>query len=328
MRGIRKETKKMVVYQTKSGAIEFRSDLKNETIWATQAQIAQVFGVNPQAITRHLKNIYQEEELDKKATCSKLEQVQVEGKRQVRREVEVYNLDAVISVGYRISSKTGTKFRQWATKTLRSYIVDGYAINRTRIAKNYDSFLSAVEEVKALLPGEVNIDNDSILELIKTFSQTWLSLDAYDKDVLVKNGSTKKAVKLTAEKLVKALEIFKIELIKSGDVANLFGKERESGAVIGIFGNVMQSFGGQAVYPSIEEKAAHLLYFMVKNHPFVDGNKRSGAYAFIWFLQKAGLLNRSKITPPALTALTLLVAESDPKNKNRMTRLILQMLRK
>jgi len=328
MKKINKKQEELVVYQTKTGAIEFRRDLKNETIWATQAQMAQVFGVNSPAITKHLKNIYQEEELSKKATCSKLEQVQSEGGRQVKRKVEVYNLDAIISVGYRISSKMGTKFRQWATKTLRSYIVDGYAINRSRIAKNYNSFLTAVAEVKALLPVDYNIDNESVLELIKFFSETWLSLDAYDKDISVQGGLTKKYVVLTAEKLVEALESFKIELIKKNEAADLFGVEREKGNIAGIVGNVMQSFGGRPVYPSVEEKAAHLLYFMVKNHPFVDGNKRSGACAFVWFLQKAGILNRAKITPPALTALTLLVAESDPKNKERMIRLILQLLKK
>jgi prophage maintenance system killer protein len=328
MKNINKNEGQIAIYQTKTGAIEFRRDFKNETIWATQAQMAEVFGVNPQAVTKHLKNVYQEGELLKKATCSKLEQVQTEGGRSVKRNLEVYNLDAIISVGYRISSKMGTKFRQWATKTLRSYIVNGYTINRSRIALNYDSFLKAVEDVKALLPAGAEIDNKDVLELITLFSETWLSLDAYDKDEMVKSGSTKKAASLTAEKLRQALADFKSELAAKGEAGDLFGAERQKDSIAGIVGNVMQSFGGRPVYPSVEEKAAHLLYFMVKNHPFVDGNKRSGAYAFIWFLQKAGILNRAKLTPPALTAMTLLVAESNPKNIDRMIRLILQLLKK
>jgi len=325
MKNIKKETKKMIVYQTKSGAIEFRSDLKNETIWATQAQIAEIFNCERSGVTKHIRNIFKDKELNINSVCAKIAHTAADGKVY---DVQVYNLDVVLAIGYRTNSSKAIIFRQWATKTLRSYIVDGYAINRTRVAKNYDLFLSAVEEVKALLPGEYNVDNKSILELIKSFSQTWLSLDAYDKDLDIKGGLTKKAVKVGAEELVKALQKFKSELLKTGEATDLFGTERESGTVIGIFGNVMQSFGGQAVYPSVEEKAAHLLYFMVKNHPFSDGNKRSGAYAFVWFLRKAGILNRSKITSPALTALTLLVAESNPKNKDRMIRLILQMLRK
>jgi len=132
-----KKDNQIAVYQTKTGAIEFRRDLKNETIWATQAQMAEVFGVNSQAVTKHLKNIYQEGELSEKSTCSKMEQVQKEGNRLIKRSLDIYNLDAIISVGYRISSKMGTKFRQWATKTLHSYIVSGYAINRSRVGRNY-----------------------------------------------------------------------------------------------------------------------------------------------------------------------------------------------
>ena len=219
-------------------------------------------------------------------------------------------------------------FRQWSTKTLRSYIIDGYAINRSRIRKNYDAFLQAVDEVKALLPAGTIIDNESVLELITLFSDTWLSLEAYDTDRLIKKGVTKKDVTLTATALTKALAELKAELMRKGEATNLFGSDRHKDAVAGIVGDVMQSFGGKPVYSTIEERAAHLLYFIVKNHPFTDGNKRSGAYAFIWYLQKAGILNASRITPPALTALTLLVAETESKQKERTINLILQMLKR
>lgn len=324
-----KEIKKdIIIYQSKTGAIELRGDFEKETIWATQAEIARIFGVNTQAITKHVKNLYGEKELSRKATCSKMEQVRKEGNRIVKRSLEIYNLDVLIAVGYRINSVVGTKFRQWATKVLRQHITEGYTVNPNRIKLHYAEFMEAVENMKKLLPQGANIDGQSVLELVTAFADTWLSLDAYDKDKLIGKGSTKKEVEITAQSMQKALEGFKSELSKKGEVSDLFGIEKEKEAISGIVGNVMQSFGGAPVYPTVEEKAAHLLYFMVKNHPFIDGNKRSGAYAFIWFLKKAGILNMAKMTPAALTALTLFVAESDPKNKDRMIRLVLQLLKK
>ncbi len=322
---IRNET---VIYQAKSGAIELKGDLSRETIWATQAQMAFMFGVNPQAVTKHLQNIYKEEELSRKATCSRMEQVQIEGGRKVERLVDVYNLDAIVSVGYRIGSKTGTKFRQWATKTLRGYITDGYAINKTRIVKNYEQFIKAVENVKKFLPADAPVDTGGILELVSMFADTWLSIGAYDKNELKISGATKKSVKLTFAMLFDAISILKKSLIEKDEATDLFATERDRGAVSGIVGNVMQSFRGGDAYPTIEEKATHLLYFMVKNHPFIDGNKRSGAFAFIWFLKKAGRLNTSRLTPEALTALTLLVAESNPKDKDQIIGLVLMLLKK
>jgi hypothetical protein len=161
-----------VIYRAKSGALELRKDAQKQTIWATQAEMGRIFNVNSQAITKHLKNIYAEGELKKQATCSNMEQVQNEGGRTIRRIVEVYDLDAIIAVGYRINSVVGTKFRQWATKTLRQYIVEGYAINKQRIAKNYEQFLEAVESVKRILPRGATIDTESVLELVNLFADT------------------------------------------------------------------------------------------------------------------------------------------------------------
>lgn len=160
--------KEVVIYQAKSGAIELRGDFGRETVWANRMQMAEMFGVNPQAISKHIQNIYKENELPRGATSSKMELVQNESGRQVRREVDIYNLDVLIAVGYRINSVVGTKFRQWATKTLRAHIVDGYTINKSRIAKNYDAFLQAVADVKALLPAGAVVDTESILGLILT----------------------------------------------------------------------------------------------------------------------------------------------------------------
>ncbi len=317
-----------IIYQSKNGALELKADTQLETIWLTQQQVAQLFDVQKAAISKHTNNIFESGELEQNSTVSKMETVQAEGNRRIKRMIEYYNLDLVLSIGYRVNSKQATHFRQWATQTLKKHIVDGYTINRHRIKKNYDTFLQAVDDVKKLLPDGFAIDKDSVLELITLFSDTWLSLDAYDKDQLTSHGTTKKKIKLTAEKLSAALLELKQNLINKGEATDIFGVERSKDVVAGIIGNVMQSFGDEDVYPSIEEKAAHLLYFFIKNHPFTDGNKRSGAYAFIWFLKHTKILDLTKITPPALTALTLLIAESNPKDKDKMTGLICTILSK
>lgn len=317
---------KIVIYQAPSGAIELRGDISQETIWANRMQMAEMFGVNPQAITKHIKNIYKENELDKKTTSSKTELVQNESGRIVKRNIDIYNLDILIAIGYRISSVTGTKFRQWATKTLREHITKGYTINRKQIAKNYDSFMRSVASIQNLLPEHITLDPKAVLELIKEFASTWVSIGAYDKETLKIKGINTKNIRLTSEELFLSILNLKKELIQKGETTELFATEREKGSIDGIVGNVMQAFGGKSVYKSMEEKAAHLLYFMVKNHPFVDGNKRSGAFAFIWFLRKTKTKGFRNINPATLTTLTLLIAESDPKKKDQMVALITQLL--
>ena len=318
---------KVVIYQAKSGAIELRGDAKKDTLWATLDQIATVFGRDKSVISRHLNNIYNEDELDRKATVANNATVQTEGNRTVTRDIEYYNLDVIISVGYRVNSKTATQFRQWATKTLRQHITEGYTINRTRIGKNYDAFMKTVTDIQAVLPEHVTLDPKTVLELIKEFASTWVSLDAYDKGSLEVKGISKKRVTLVSADLLSAISELRSELMKKGEATDMFAHERAKGSIEGIVGNVMQSFGGKSVYPTLEEKAAHLLYFMVKNHPFSDGNKRSGAFAFIWFLRKTGAKGASHINPGALTALTLLIAESDPQRKEQMVALVTQILR-
>ena len=194
------------------------------------------------------------------------------------------------------------------------------------MAKHYNAFLKSIQSIKALLPKNNKLQADAIIELIKAFANTWLSLEAYDKNNLPTQGATQKQANFTAQELINALQTFKQELISKKQATPLFGKEREPGALQGIVGNVLQSVFGQDAYPTIEEKAAHLLYFIVKDHPFVDGNKRNGAFAFVWFLQKTGNL-RATLTPEALTALTLLIAESKPSEKHKMIGLILLLLK-
>lgn len=318
---------KIVIYQTKNGAIELREDVRTETMWATLQQIADLFDTDKSGISRHIRNIFDSEELDSKATVAKIAIVQKEGQREVSRDVDYYNLDMILSVGYRVNSKKATTFRQWATRTLHSHIVDGYTINKKRLSKNYNAFLKAVEQVRTLLPSGGTVGATDALELIKMFANTWFSLDAYDKESFPKIGITKIEFQLNANELNKALSDLRFNLIKNMQATDLFGTARSGHGLGGILGNVFQSFDGKDLYPTLEEKAAHLLYFVVKNHPFIDGNKRSGAFAFVWFLKKAGLLNPIRITPEALTALTLLVAESNPKDKDRMIGLILLILK-
>lgn len=319
----KKKQKNVVIYQAKSGAIELRGDFSAETMWATLDQIATVFGRDKSVISRHFKNIFQQGELARHAVVAKNATTAADGKTY---QVEYFNLDAILSVGYRVNSKTATLFRQWATKTLREHIVKGFTINRSQIKKHHEVFLSVVEDIKKLLPAGTAVNASDAIELISLFADTWLSLDAYDKEALPKGKLTKKAVAVTAEKIEKSLAELKKALVMKEEASDLFGRERSAGAVSGIVGNVMQSFDGKELYESAEEKAAHLLYFMVKNHPFVDGNKRSGAYAFVWFLRQARILDVTRLTPSALTALTILVAESDPKHKERIIMLILNLI--
>lgn len=313
-----------VIYQAKSGALELRGDLKKETVWATQAQIAEVFQTERSVITKHIKNILKDKELDVNAVCAKFAHTANDGKTY---KVQFYNLDIILAIGYRTNSKKAIEFRQWATKTLRTHITQGYTINRKRVSQNYDAFMQAVTDVQNLLPEHVALDPKAVLELIKEFASTWMSLDAYDKESLELKGVSKKKVTLAGSELKSAIDELKQELVRKGEATEIFASERKEGNIEGIIGNVMQSFGGTFVYATVEEKAAHLLYFMVKNHPFTDGNKRSGAFAFVWFLRKSGVKGSKNINPAALTALTLLIAESSPSKKEQMIALVTQMLR-
>lgn len=324
----RKVAERGLIYQSSTGSVEVKIDRKSETVMLTQTQVASLFGVRKAAISKHVKNIFAVHELEKRVTVSILETVQSEGGRKVTRKVEYFNLDLILSVGYRVNSTKATKFRQWATKTLRQHILQGYTFNKKRITRNYANFLKAIDEVKKLLPERSVLTSDNALELAKMFASTWLSLDTYDKGKLPTSGINAAEVKVTIENISSVLQTLKTELVANKQASDLFGKERESGSLNAIVGNVFQSFDNHDLYPTVEEKAAHLLYFVVKDHPFVDGNKRNGAYLFIWFLQKTKLLNINKFGPDALTALTLLVAESRPTDKPKIIGLILLLLKK
>ena len=302
--------------------MELRGDISRETIWATQAQIVQLYAVDQSVVSRHINNIFKDGEVNNKSNMQKMHIANSD------KPITFYSLDIILAVGYRTNSTCAIAFRQWATKTLREYIVKGYVINKKRIAKNYSSFMQAVESVRALLPAESKVDTESILELIKTFADTWFSLSAYDKGNFSARKTTKKKVALSADELAAGIAELKVRLIEKGEASGLFAQDRHGSSLEGIIGNVLQTFDGKDLYSSLEEKAAHLLYFIVKNHPFADGNKRSGAFAFIWFLRRVGLLDTRRLSPAALTAMTLLIAESHPKDKAKMTGLVAMLLKK
>ncbi len=324
MKNVKKMIKKksdVVIYQTKEGALELVGDFRHETVWATQAQIAEVFGVERSVITKHIRNIFKGHEVVEKSNVQKMHIASSD------KPVSFYSLNIILAVGYRANSVKAIEFRGWVTRIIKEHAILGYTLNKKVILKNYDQFIKNVSEIQSLLPRQTALDTSMVLELVKEYAVTWSKLDAYDKEALAPTGITKKKIKLTTGELFAAVGTLKSELFKKGEATDIFAQERATGNVEGILGNVMQSLGGKEVYGTLEEKAAHFLYFMVKNHPFVDGNKRTGAFTFIWFLRLAGVRGASNINPAGLTAITLLIAESDPKHKEKMVALVVELLK-
>ena len=323
------------VYKIEKGEIILNVDEKEETIWATQAQIAQLFDVKPQNITYHLRNIYNEKELDEKRTCKDSLQVQDEGGVSVRRKVKMYNLDAIISVGYRVNSKKATDFRVWSTKVLHNYLTKGVAINERRLKSIDSKRLKEVENMmgvvrrlitrQALDAGEAN----GVLEVISKYSTSFKTLQEYDDGYIDLSGinskNPKKEKKLTPEFCTEVIDGLK----KSVNGGDLFGKPRND-AFKGSIESIYQSYNGEDLYKTTAEKAAHLLYFVIKDHPFYDGNKRIGSLLFIVFLTMNGenltKNGETKISDRALTALALLIAESNPSEKELITSLVRKLL--
>lgn len=322
------------IYKVAEGEVVFNVDAKHETLWASIDQIAQLFGVTRRSIELHLKNIYADEELDQNRTAKKSFAVRTEGKRQVTREVSVYNLDAIISVGYRVNSKKATNFRQWATKVLHGYVTDGIAINRPRLESLNSQKLQEVEGMlgvvrrlmnrQALDAGEAN----GILEVISKYSDSWTMLKEYDEGHIDLSGLGKSRKKQTPLDLDTCLNIID-NLRESTDAGDLFGKPRDD-SFAGSLTAIYQSYDGHDLYPTVAEKAANLLYFVIKDHPFYDGNKRIGALLFIMFLtiNDCHLTKNgdTKISDRALTALALLIAESEPAEKQLIVSLVQKLL--
>ena len=318
----------IIIYQAENSSVEVRLD--RETVWLNQRQMAELFDTSSDNISLHLKNIYSDEELEKKATTEDFSVVQKEGNRQIQRTLTHYNLDAIISVGYRVNSKRGVRFRQWATNVLRQHLVEGYTVNEKRLA---EKGLCEMEQTIALLSKTLerhetlSDEGKAVLEVVSRYAKSWSLLLKYDEDRLELPKDCHPLRKsLDYEKAKEALASLKSELMERQEAGDLFGQERDQ-HLQGILGNIDQTFGGQDLYPSIEEKAAHLLYFVIKDHPFSDGNKRIGSLLFLIFLRENNLLEQSGINDNALVALALLIAESNPKQKDLMIRLIINLLK-
>lgn len=320
------DTNNIAIYQSDTGAISLRADSTLETIWATQKQMAELFDVDVRTVNDHIQTIFASQELDENPTIRKFRIVQTEGTRQVTRDVIHYNLDMIISVGYRVNSKQATSFRKWATSVLKDHITKGYTVNKELLTRK-NLAQQAIESIRLLAQNSELISKDTVLDLINGFTHTWFSLQRYDSDNLPKKGILTQEITVSSDDLYASVDALKQSLHAQGEATPLFAQEKQQGSLGGILGNVMQNVFGEEVYPSIEEKASHLLYFIIKNHPFNDGNKRTGAFSFIWFLKQSNFEFANYITPNMLTALTLFIAESEPKYKDRIIGLVLELLR-
>lgn len=328
---------KIEIYKARNWETQLKVHFEKDTLWLSQVQIAELFGVQRPAITKHLKNIFASWELDEKLVSSILEHTTqhgaIKGKSQ-SQETKLYNLDAIISIGYRVNSVQATQFRIWATTTLKKYLIDGYAVNQKRLQeKGIDEFKKTLALVQKVLWSPEIWKEEALwlMEVITGYTKTWDLLEKYDEKSLSNTGKVKDLkYKLEAEEGYQAIGQLKNELEGKCNVGNLFASLREVGGLEAIFGNIYQTYDKKELYPTLEEKAAHLLYFIVKDHPFYDGNKRSAAFLFILFLAKNGLLvdeswNR-KINDRALVAITIMIAESDPRDKEVMVRLVMNLV--
>ena len=300
--------------------LDVRTDLENDTVWLTQDEMALLFGVDRTRIVRHIGNIYKEKELNRGPTCAENAQVQIEGTRKVKRIIKLYNLDMIISVGFRVKSQRGIVFRQWALKVLKDYLIKGYSINQKRL----ENLGKTIDIQNRMLAYSLSIDREELTKVINEYTRALDLLDSYDHQTLAKPKGEKSDYVMAYEE---AREI--IDGMKFNDMSNVFGVEKEQGKLNGIIQQVYQNVFGQELYPSIEEKAAHLLYFLVKDHPFADGCKRIAATLFINFLYKNNHLyrnNRQIISNEALVAITILTAESNPNEMEIIVMLIMNLL--
>ena len=313
----------IAIYQSPSGVVEVRLD--NDTVWLTQEQMIQLFGRERSVITKHIRNVFNEGELDEKSNVQNLHIPHSD------KPVRFYNLDVIISVGYRVKSPQGVQFRQWATRLLREHLTLGYTVNRQRFEDNAAELEAALNLIrKAAQTPELSADTGrGLVDIVTRYAHTFLWLQRYDEGLLTDPATQPGGTLPTLEQAREALARLKADLVQRGEATDLFARDRGDG-LAALLGNLDQSVFGEPAYPSVEAKAAHLLYFVIKNHPFSDGNKRSGAFLFVDFLHRNGrLLNASGhpvINDMGLAALALLVAESDPAQKDVLIRLIVNML--
>jgi len=314
-------TGKVVLYKALDGSIAMDVRLQGETVWLTQKQLSELFDTERSVVTKHLRNIFQSKELDEKSVSAKFAHTAEDGKTYL---TTFYNLDAIISVGYRVNSKRGTQFRIWATRILRDHILKGYTVNERRL-KELNQAIRLIADVaeRRVLSGE---EATALLRVVADYSFALDLLDAYDRQTVAPaKGSRRRVEGITLEEARQTVA----RLREHYGAGSLFGRERDN-SLDGALQAVLQTFGKKELYPTLEGKAAHLLYFLVKNHPFVDGNKRIAATLFLWFLQKNSALYRSdgtkRIADNALVAMTLLIAESRPEEKDLLARVLVHLI--
>ena len=323
------EQNQIVIYQTEDGKTQIDVRLENETVWLTQAQMAELFQTDRTSIVRHINNIYKVDELRRESTCAKIAQVQTEGNRSIRRNITYFNLDIIISVGYRVNSKRGIKFRQWANSVLKEFLVKGYAINE-HIRKEQIGELRQMVQVigRTLQHQELSdtIETQDLLNVVVDYTYALDTLDNYDYERLTIQKTTKEEpFHATYENAMDAIS----GLREKFGGSSLFGNEKDDSFKSSI-GQIYQTFGGVELYPSVEENAAMLLYLLTKNHSFSDGNKRIAATLFLWFLNNNGILYRKdgtkRIADNTLVALTLMIAESKTEEKDVMVKVVVNLI--
>jgi prophage maintenance system killer protein len=316
------------IFTSTDGQAQLEVALDRETVWLNQSQMSALFDTSTDNVGLHLKNIFSEGELEEDRTTEDFSVVRQEGKRQVRRRVKHYNLDAIISVGYRVSSKRATQFRQWATQVLKDHLVEGYTLNQRRLAERGVEFEQAVTLLSRTLSNQQLIapSGEAVVQVISDYARSWSLLQGYDEQSLSDVGVRQDSMQpLALDDVLDAISALKQTLIAKGEATELFGKLRGDGLASAL-ATIEQGFGDELFYPNVASRAAHLLYFVIKNHPLADGNKRSGSFLFLWYLR----LNQHLLARPVeqlindntLVALALLVAESLPDQKELMIRLI------
>lgn len=318
-------TGEILIYEGIDAQVEVR--LQEQSVWLSLFQLADLFGRDKSVISRHLRNVFDTNELSRKAVVAKNATTASDGKTY---QVEYFNLDAIISVGYRVNSARATRFRQWATRVLREHLTQGYTLNRQRFEQNAAELEAALTLVRKAAQGEALTTDQGrgLVDVVARYTQTFLWLQRYDEGLLSAPAGSPGGDLPTLDSARKGIARLKAELIAKGEATDLFARERGE-SFEALLGNLEQTVFGEPAYPTVETKAAHLLYFVIKNHPFSDGNKRTGAYLFVDFLARNGRLLRAGepvINDVGLAALALLVAESDPKAKDVMIRLIENML--
>jgi len=318
----------ILIYKTDDGHTAFEVKIDKETVWLTQAQMVELFGQTKQNIGIHIRNVFKENELEKNSVVKESFTTAADGKKY---KVQYYNLDVIISVGYRVKSKRGTQFRIWANDVLKDYLTRGYAVNEKGLREQHEQLEGLKQTVKLL--GTVleaqplsNDEATGLLKVITDYTYALDVLDKYDHQILEIDETTKEELFLINYK--EAMQAIQGLREKFGG-SSLFGNEKDE-SFQGSLAAIYQTFGGQYVYPSVEEKASNLLYFVIKNHSFSDGNKRIAAFLFVWFLEKNNILYKSdgskRIADNALVALTLMIAESKPDDKETIVRVVVNLI--